>query len=376
MLIRFVVLVSLFGLGITAFPDTSSAQNIAAFAGCTGTDCTACNIVDLVNGGLQWFLGFLFVLFAVLVAWAGFGLVTSSGNHHALDEAKSKFTNAIVGLIIILAAWLIVDTIMRGLVGQTGGGNAGQVNTASGWLMWSEIECMDHATIAQYDELDPFNTVELDVEEPPLPPSVIGGDISTFPLGPGGGGTVPPVPAQPAGQVCYPGTGSGAVCFPTVTGIAGTQGYVYPSNFAVPPYWIDTQNLGGGRTASTRVSPNYTLAQLNVSGTCGNGGRYMYVNPTALQRVERMNLALGTRLTINSAHRSPGCNDRVDGAARSVHMTGNAFDLNISGGDRCAIIRACRAQGAGFIMTYPSTGHVHCDWGPSRGESLTISCPR
>ncbi len=120
-------------------PTPVLAQNIAGFAGCDGPDCSACNIINLANEGLQWFIGFLFVLFALLVAWAGAQLVVSGGNHHALDEAKDKFTNAIVGLLIILAAWLVVDTIMRGLVGQTG--HEGQVQYVTGWLAWSEVQC-------------------------------------------------------------------------------------------------------------------------------------------------------------------------------------------------------------------------------------------
>jgi len=114
-------------------------HGIASLAGCSGTDCSACNVVYMANGGINWLIGITFIIFAVIMVIAGIGLVTSGGNQSALDAAKSKFTNAIIGLIIILSAWLIVDTIMRGLVGNEGKlDNGGEM---SGWLFWSQVEC-------------------------------------------------------------------------------------------------------------------------------------------------------------------------------------------------------------------------------------------
>ena len=126
-------------------PASVSAQTgIAQLAGCSGVDCSACNIVDMANGGIKWLIGILFIVFALLLAIAGVKLVTSGGNHSALDEAKSSFTNAIVGFLIILSAWLIVDTIMRALVGTNA--NPGQIRaegTVTGWLFWTEVQCQE-----------------------------------------------------------------------------------------------------------------------------------------------------------------------------------------------------------------------------------------
>lgn len=121
---------------------------IYSFAGCTGLDCSACNVVDMVNGGLIWLIGILFVVFAVLMTIAGVKLVTSGGNPGALNAAKSSFISAIVGMIIILSAWLIVDTIMRALVGSDG--NEGKIGVikggvVTGWLAWSDVECQAQA---------------------------------------------------------------------------------------------------------------------------------------------------------------------------------------------------------------------------------------
>jgi hypothetical protein len=138
----FFFLVALFTPAITFASDPF--PGIFSFAGCSGRDCSACNVVHMANEGITWLIGILFVIFAVLIAWRGVQLVTSSGNPSALSAVKESFVNALIGIIIILAAWLIVDTIMRALVGQPGEeGNLpivvdGQVK---GWLAWSEVEC-------------------------------------------------------------------------------------------------------------------------------------------------------------------------------------------------------------------------------------------
>jgi hypothetical protein len=144
-----ITLVSFILLLFSSFSVSFAGDGIAQLSGCTGVDCSACNVVDMANGLINWLIGILFVVFGVLMAIAGVKLVTSGGNHHALDEAKSSFTNAIIGFIIILSAWLIVDTIMRGLVGRPGQAGFIPNGAVSGWLFWSEVECQTQSA-AEY----------------------------------------------------------------------------------------------------------------------------------------------------------------------------------------------------------------------------------
>ena len=58
----------------------------------------------------------LSVFFAVLLfAYAGFLFVTNPANSHNIESAKATITNAIIGLIVVLGAWMIVNTIMNAL---------------------------------------------------------------------------------------------------------------------------------------------------------------------------------------------------------------------------------------------------------------------
>jgi Type IV secretion system pilin len=122
--------------------DTALAQQAtSSFVTCSGTNCSACNLVEMVNAIIVWLFGIIFLIFATLMVVAGFGLVTSGGNQAALSAAKSKFTNAIIGLLIVMAAWLLVDTVMRQLV--KGDGNLGETGAGfKGFGPWSEVQCL------------------------------------------------------------------------------------------------------------------------------------------------------------------------------------------------------------------------------------------
>jgi hypothetical protein len=115
-------------------PLSSVDAQAGGFIPCNGPDCTACDLVSMINRIIIWLFGIVFVIFAIMMVIAGFGLVTSKGNQSALDAAKDKFQNAIIGIIIMMAAWLIVDTLLRGILAG-GGGNV------LGFGPWSQVQC-------------------------------------------------------------------------------------------------------------------------------------------------------------------------------------------------------------------------------------------
>lgn len=108
------------------------------FVTCSGVDCSFCNLVEMANIIIIWLFGVIALLFMVLMVVAGFGLVMSAGNQSELASAKSKFTNAIIGLLIVMSAWLVIDTIMKTLLQD------GDLDyMSSGWGPWYEIECTE-----------------------------------------------------------------------------------------------------------------------------------------------------------------------------------------------------------------------------------------
>jgi len=94
------------------------------------------------NTILVWLIGVMFIVFAYVAVAAGWGLITAGGNVAAVTAAKSKFTNAFIGLLIVLAAWLLVDTIMKQLLTNTNTSTpGGDLDVYTGFGVWSEIQC-------------------------------------------------------------------------------------------------------------------------------------------------------------------------------------------------------------------------------------------
>jgi hypothetical protein len=83
--------------------------------------CDFNSLMDLVNTVINFILFKMVVpIAAIMFAYAGYLLVTAGGETAgARTKAKSIFTNAIVGLIIAVAAWLIVSTILA-ILGYNG----------------------------------------------------------------------------------------------------------------------------------------------------------------------------------------------------------------------------------------------------------------
>lgn len=99
----------------------------------TTAPCGYCDLFTLAQNIMN-FLVYIAVFVAVLLfVYAGFKLITSGGNQAALTQAKGIFTSVVIGLVITLGSWLIVDTVMKtfykgGSVDAPGGGGFGPWN--------------------------------------------------------------------------------------------------------------------------------------------------------------------------------------------------------------------------------------------------------
>ncbi len=112
------------------FPSIAFGQDSgpAGLVTCSGTDCNFCLFVELFDVIVDWIVTISILLIVMVLAYAGFGLVTSAGNQSAYENAKTYFVNAMIGLILLVAAWTIVDTIMKALTGSDYG-------------VWEPVEC-------------------------------------------------------------------------------------------------------------------------------------------------------------------------------------------------------------------------------------------
>jgi Type IV secretion system pilin len=105
-----------------AAPDTSSLSGLEATANKvdaykTQTSANAKDtILDRVGGIVGLILSFIGILFLVLTVYAGFLWMTAQGNSGQVDKAKDLLVNAIIGLVIVSAAYSITIFIGNQLV--------------------------------------------------------------------------------------------------------------------------------------------------------------------------------------------------------------------------------------------------------------------
>jgi len=81
-----------------------------------GTVASTTGIVDYIKTLYLFGIGISGVIAMSLIVIAGFQWVTAAGKMSAVTQAKSRITNAIFGLVILLASYLILNTINPALV--------------------------------------------------------------------------------------------------------------------------------------------------------------------------------------------------------------------------------------------------------------------
>lgn len=120
----------IFILFIGLFAFSASAAGLVPCG--NTTDCEPCDIfvgfVNIIN----------FLVFTITPLAAGIMIVASGlilmfgGTESAKTMGKKMFTNTVIGVVIVLSSWLIINTIIK-TIGKAGGG----------WSpsSWNTIEC-------------------------------------------------------------------------------------------------------------------------------------------------------------------------------------------------------------------------------------------
>lgn len=81
----------------------------------SGDQCDFYDVINLISAVIQFIFGLIVPIAAIMFTYAGFLLLFSGGNSGKKEKAKEIFVNVALGLVIALAAWLIVNTILSTL---------------------------------------------------------------------------------------------------------------------------------------------------------------------------------------------------------------------------------------------------------------------
>lgn len=131
---------SLFALTVILLPSFASAASSTYTAptipywatnglvSCTGNGTTPCtSLNDLVNTA-ENIIYFaitiaLLVIMPFLFVWGGIMFMFSQGKPEGIGKARKILTGAVIGLCIVLGAWLIVNTLVKvlGISSYVGG---------------------------------------------------------------------------------------------------------------------------------------------------------------------------------------------------------------------------------------------------------------
>ena len=107
-------------VGIITAPILSYASITSTFS-CDPTlqNCSATNINALIRLAINWLLGIAAGVAVLFMIIGGFWYITSGGNEETAEKGKNTAINAIIGIVIIILSWVIVNVVAN-LVTNTG----------------------------------------------------------------------------------------------------------------------------------------------------------------------------------------------------------------------------------------------------------------
>jgi hypothetical protein len=205
---------------------------------CTACPCGYGGILQLVQNLTNAAVAVGVIAMVIVIAYAGASFMLNPTNPEARTKARSMLINVVVGMIIVLAAWLVVDFIMKVLYDDTNYGP------------WNSI-------------LAPFDANRGCIQETTVRPiegiigSIAGGVVGGTQGGTGGG--IPSGPPAPATR---------GICTPT-----GLERYGWPQNLSVKMSCVTRYENGScnaNAPSSTDIgrdgnSVSIGLFQVNIS---------------------------------------------------------------------------------------------------------------
>lgn len=127
--------------------QTIEQQGIVPCGKGTSPSCKVCDIYKLAQNVTDYIIGLAFFVATAAIAIGGVMILIGAYSEERVKLGKEILTDGIVGLLIILFAWLMVDTIIKVLVTN---GNFLDITrtTGSGFQIsnlgpWNAIRCVE-----------------------------------------------------------------------------------------------------------------------------------------------------------------------------------------------------------------------------------------
>ncbi len=111
-----------------AFTNIWDGTSCAAGGGGPTEPCTFCDALVVIRNIVTLLFEIAIPLTTVMIVWGALRLMLAAGSEENVRSGRTIITNAVTGLVISLAAWVIVNTILHILTGR--------VN-----FPWNQINC-------------------------------------------------------------------------------------------------------------------------------------------------------------------------------------------------------------------------------------------
>ncbi len=122
-------IIPMFALAVVVVPMVAHAQLINTFVNnCpadTGVRCSEGSIASIFRLIINWALAIAFIAAVVVLIYGGFLYITSAGNTDQATKGKTAIMNALVGVVIIVLSYIIVQIVYRFVSGSGTGGVLG-----------------------------------------------------------------------------------------------------------------------------------------------------------------------------------------------------------------------------------------------------------
>lgn len=77
-------------------------------------------VMQTIQNGINLAISLIGVLFVIAIVYAGAQLVLSGGNPQKLQPAKDRIASLLVGFVVFLGAWILVDFVMKTFYNDSG----------------------------------------------------------------------------------------------------------------------------------------------------------------------------------------------------------------------------------------------------------------
>lgn len=77
--------------------------------------CGVNKFIELIQNLIKYFSLIVIPLAVLMIGWGGFTIMTAAGSEEKVNSGKKKIITAVVGIIIILVSYLIIQFIFNAL---------------------------------------------------------------------------------------------------------------------------------------------------------------------------------------------------------------------------------------------------------------------